>query len=314
MNEDDTRAVVTIDAMYHGPERAAAYLLVEGARAAFVDNNTAHAVPLLLDALDGRGISRDAVEYLIVTHVHLDHAGGTSALAEACPRATIVAHPRGVPHLADPARLTASARRVYGDDAFDALYGRIDPIPRERLRPVDDGERLMLGGRALTLLHTPGHAKHHVCIHDEGTNTVFTGDAFGVAHPALQGGRRPFFLFSCPPTDFDAGQARASIERIVATGAARACVTHYGGHERVGDAGEELRWSVAALESILNDARRRALAGEALFEYCLEEVRRAFLTQLERCGLDTGPANWERIEADWVMNARGLAYYAAKTP
>ena len=177
-------SITTIDCHYlDRPEFAAAYLVADGDEAAFIDNNTNHALPRLLAALADTGLAPEQVRYLIITHVHLDHAGGTSALAGACPNATVLAHPRAFRHVTEPKKLVDSAKSVYGDDEFRRLYGEIQALPAERVRVMEDGERVSLGQRKLEFLHTRGHANHHFCIADSGSGSVFTGDAFGLIYP-----------------------------------------------------------------------------------------------------------------------------------
>ncbi|MCZ7684882.1 MAG: MBL fold metallo-hydrolase [Sandaracinaceae bacterium] len=162
-------SVVTIDCEYMDhPGFAAAYLVLESDRAAFVETNTNRAVPRLLEALRAHGRDVGDVELVVITHVHLDHAGGASSLMEACPHATLLAHPRAARHVIDPSKLIASAREVYGAEAFEAMYGEIRPVPAERVRVMEDGDAVTLGGRTLTFLHTRGHADHHACIVDSG--------------------------------------------------------------------------------------------------------------------------------------------------
>lgn len=168
------RQVITIDCDYLFPQYAASYLLIEGDRAAFIENNTVHAVPRLLSALKQAGLTPEQVEYVVITHVHLDHAGGSAALMQACPGATLLAHPRAARHVKDPSRLIAGARAVYGDARFEALYGKIDPVPAERVREMGDEEILRWRGREWTFLHTRGHANHHFCIYDSALKGVFT--------------------------------------------------------------------------------------------------------------------------------------------
>jgi hypothetical protein len=179
-------ALVTIDCEYVMPQLAASYLREEGGEVAFIEANTTHAVPRLLAALEKAGLAPEAVKYVIVTHVHLDHAGGASALMRACPNATLLAHPRAARHLIDPTRLVASARHVYGEDAFERLYGTIEAIDASRVRALEDGERVTLGTAPLHFLHTRGHANHHFVVHDEAKQVVYTGDAFGLVYPAMQ--------------------------------------------------------------------------------------------------------------------------------
>src|SRR5271154_7178616 len=159
----------------------ASYLIVDGGRAAFVDTGTPRSVPNLLAAPGAPDLDVDQVDYVLLTHVHLDHAGGAGALMASLPRARVVVHPRGAPHLVDPAKLVAATKTVYGEEAYAVQFGDAVPIPAERVVTVQDGEQLVFGARTLEFLYTPGHALHHFCIFDRDTREVFTGDTFGIS-------------------------------------------------------------------------------------------------------------------------------------
>ena len=305
-------SVVTIDCNYLMPKFAAAYLIVEGDRAAFVDNNTSRATPLLMQALDAHGLRPEQVVYAIVTHVHLDHAGGTSALLRECPNAVAVAHPRAGRHLVNPSRLVAAVKSVYGESAFDELYGRIEPVDADRVRTVDDGETLRFGDRTFTFLHTLGHARHHMCIHDSGSNGVFSGDAFGLACPVLQRGSKPFVICSSSPTDFDPVEARRSVARIVATGADRVYMTHFGEMTPVNDAADQILWSIDSMEAIINDAVAAGLKDDELDKFCTERVRASFIEQATNCGFSLTESDWQMLATDVSLNAAGVAYAASR--
>ena len=188
----------TIDCDYLYPRYAAAYLRIAGDEAAFIEANTGHAAPRLLDTLARSALRPEQVRWVIVTHVHLDHAGGASALMRACPNATLLAHPRAVRHLVDPSKLVASATAVYGAERFRELYGNVDPIDAARVRALDDGESVALGDCDLRFVHTRGHANHHFVVHDPALDAVFTGDAFGLSYPALQRAGRFAFPSTSP--------------------------------------------------------------------------------------------------------------------
>jgi glyoxylase-like metal-dependent hydrolase (beta-lactamase superfamily II) len=219
--------LVTIDCDYFGPSIAAAYLRIQGDEVAFVETNTNFAVPKLLAALEAEKLSPKQVRYIIVTHVHLDHAGGASLLAKTCPDATVLAHPRAARHLIDPSKLVASARAVYGAETFDALYGTIESIDAARVRSLDDGAEVPFGQTSFRFIHTRGHANHHFIVHDPARQSVFTGDTFGLSYPRLQRGK-PFVFPSTSPTDFDAPAAHASIDIVKNLGVERAALTHFG--------------------------------------------------------------------------------------
>src|SRR6187549_1695627 len=202
--------ITAVDTEYVRPQMDASHVVVAGPRAAIVDTGPNTAVPLILAALAELGIERDAVEYLFLTHVHLDHAGGAGALMRELPRATAVVHPRGAPHMIDPSKLIAGTRAVYGDELYSRLYGEILPIAPERLVIAQDGQRFDLGGRTFECVHTPGHALHHQAIVDHGAVSIFTGDTFGLSY-----------------REFDTAQLKASIVRLMQFRPRRLYLTHY---------------------------------------------------------------------------------------
>jgi len=301
--------LVTIDSEYTAPGVAACYLRVQNGEAAFVETNTAHAVPRLLAALEAEALRPEDVRWVVVTHVHLDHAGGASALMRACPNATLVAHPRAARHLVDPSRLVASAQAVYGPDRFAQLYGTIDPIPAARVRAVDDGETLDLGGAPLRFLHTRGHANHHFVVHDPARETVYTGDAFGIAYPQVQRAGR-FVFATTSPTDFDAPAARASVDRIVGLGTPTACPTHFGEIDRIDVAAAQLRWWIDRSERLLEEAI--ALPPAEADTHLREGVRALMEEAARRVGLHLDESDRKLLALDVELNAQGLAFVAAK--
>jgi glyoxylase-like metal-dependent hydrolase (beta-lactamase superfamily II) len=207
--------ITAVDAEYLYPGHAAAHLIADGGRAAFVDVGTNSSVAYLLAALDELGIARAAVDYLLLTHVHLDHAGGAGTLMRELPNARALLHPRGVPHMIDPTKLIAGSQAVYGEEHFRRMYGELLPIAPERVRAVADGERIVLGGRALELIHTPGHAQHHYVVVDSAHASIFSGDTFGISYRALDTDRGAFITPSTVPTQFDPQQHIASIDRML---------------------------------------------------------------------------------------------------
>ncbi len=304
------RRIVTIDCLYGGPEQAAAYLLMAGDEAAFVDNNTAHAVPLLLRALRDHGYRPEQVRYVIITHVHLDHAGGTSALLEACPRATVLAHPRAAKHVIDPSRLIASARQVYGEGEFARLYGEIHPIDVARVVAVEHEARHELGGEHLRFFHTRGHANHHFCIEDAAAGAVFTGDAFGLRYPALQ--QAGLFVFpSTSPTDFDGPEAKKSVDAILACGLT-AYPTHFGAVHETQRAAEQLKALLDFSEALMQEAARSGLPDPELTGFCKERLRPELERSAARVGLTLGADEWRLLQLDLDLNAQGLAHAAQK--
>ena len=217
-----------IDTGFHRPQFDAAYLIVENGRGAFVDSGTSHSVGNLLRALERAGLNPPDVDWLILTHVHLDHAGGAGALLQHLPNADVVIHPRGAPHMIDPARLIAGATAVYGEDEMERSYGRIVPIPEARVVIAGDEHVVDLAGRALLCLDTPGHAAHHLCVWDARSQSVFTGDTFGISYRELDGPEGLFILPTTTPVQFDPEALKASIRRLLSYQPEAAYITHFG--------------------------------------------------------------------------------------
>src|SRR6516225_6064227 len=242
--------ITAIDVEYLYPGHAAAHLIVDGGRAAFVDVGTNSSVPYLLAALDELGIARAAVDYLLLTHVHLDHAGGAGVLMQELPNARAVLHPRGAPHMTDPTRLIAGAEAVYGAERFRRMYGQLVPIPAARVRVIADGERVTLGGRTLEFIHTPGHAQHHYVVVDAAHASIFSGDTFGISYRALDTDKGAFITPSTVPTQFDPEQHIASIDRMLAYRPESIYLMHFSRVTDVPRLGISLKAQIAELARI----------------------------------------------------------------
>ena len=253
----DLHGIHTIDTAFVRPQFDAAYLVVERGRGAFIDCGTNHAVPRLLAALDEAGLSPAAVDWLILTHVHLDHAGGAGELIARLPNARLLVHPRGARHMIDPAQLWAGASAVYGEAVMEQTYGRLRPIAAERLVEAADGQVVELAGRALRCLDTPGHARHHLCVFDARANVCFTGDTFGLSYREFDGAHGPFILPTTSPVQFDPVALHASIDRLLALRPAAMYLTHYGRVEDVARLAADLHAQIDAMVALA-----RAAAGQ----------------------------------------------------
>jgi len=219
--------IVAVDTEYERPLHDASHLIVEGGRAAFVDTGVNRSVPLLLNALEQRDLEPGDVDWVFVTHVHLDHAGGAGSLMQRLPNASAVLHPRGAPHMIDPARLVAGTEAVYGRERARELYGEIVPIPAGRIAVADDGQRFDLNGRELQTLYTEGHARHHYVLSDPASRGVFTGDSFGVSYREHDTARGETVFPTTTPVHFDPDAAHAAVDRIMGLGPERLYLTHY---------------------------------------------------------------------------------------
>jgi glyoxylase-like metal-dependent hydrolase (beta-lactamase superfamily II) len=295
--------ICAIDAEYLYSGHAAAHLIVDSGSAAFVDVGTNDSVPYLLAALDELGIARESVDYLLLTHVHLDHAGGAGRLMRELPAARAVLHPRGAPHMIDPSRLIAGSKVVYGEARFEKLYGELVPIPPERVRIAADGERLTLGKRTLELIHTPGHAMHHYAVVDAAHASIFSGDTFGISYPPLATPRGSFITPSTVPTQFDPEQHLASIDRMLSYRPESMYLMHFSRVTGVPRLAELLKAQIRELAAI---ARRHAHAADRaaairadMLALWIELARREGST-LDEAALGRA------LEGDLELNTQGL--------
>ena len=231
-----------IDVKMHGLDAITGSFLVTGERTALVETGPKTGVDHVFAGLDAAGI--DSLDYIVVTHIHLDHAGAAGTLAAKFPSATVFVHEVGAPHLADPSKLWSSASRIYGDD-MERLWGGIDPIPAERIQVIEDGGKIDLGGRSLQAIETPGHAYHHHAFLDDATGIVFTGDALGVRLPDT-GVVRP----ATPPPEFHLEKAIGSVRRIQEVRPTALWLTHFGSHEKGVNAGSVDDTCHASIESL----------------------------------------------------------------
>jgi glyoxylase-like metal-dependent hydrolase (beta-lactamase superfamily II) len=219
--------IFAVDAEYLYPGHAAVHIIRHNGRAAFVDTGTNHSVPYLLAALEELEIAREAVDYVFLTHVHMDHAGGAGLLARELPKAQVLVHPRGAAHMLDPSKVVAASQAVYGEELFRQLYGEVLPIAPERLVSVQDSYRCELAGREFELIHTPGHALHHYAVVDGEHACIFAGDTFGISYRALDTEQGPFILPTTSPSQFDPEQLISSIDRLMSYAPDSVYLMHY---------------------------------------------------------------------------------------
>ncbi len=304
--------IVTIDCNYVLPQVAAAYLLRAGDKACFIDNNTNYAVPALLAALKENNYKPEDVSHIIITHVHLDHAGATGLLLSHCPNAVVVAHPRAAPHVIDPTRLVESACSVYGAEKFHKLYGEILPVPESRVYIPADGEVMHIGDRDLEFIYTRGHANHHFVILDKKSQSIFTGDSFGIAYPLLQHGSHAFLFPSTSPTDFDAAEARISYDKILATGAARAYPTHFGAWTDMAGGHRMLTTALDEIEAIFTPLRDGELTGDDAYKFAFAGFQKFFNRELTERGIHLSKEEQGILGMDIDLNAQGIAFAAQR--
>ena len=295
-----------IDTGFHRAMFDASYLIVERGRAAFVDTGTNDSVPRLLAALEAAGVPREAVDYVIATHVHLDHAGGVGLLMRHLPTARLVVHPHGAAHLIDPRRLMNSAGTVYGFDEVARTYGEVVGVPAQRVLRSPDGMTLDFAGRPLKFLDTPGHARHHHCIWDERSRGWFTGDAFGLSYREFDTANGAWLMPTTTPVQFEPEALRRSVARLLAYQPESMYLTHYG---RVGDVprlGELLLDQVDAMvgfaTSLPNDGARHSALVHGFGAIYLKRLR-------EHGCLLPDDRIAELLALDCELNAQGMAVW-----
>jgi glyoxylase-like metal-dependent hydrolase (beta-lactamase superfamily II) len=270
--KDIGHGVSCIDAQYIRPGLASCYLIEQNGHAAFIDVGTNYTVPLLLELLEEKNIPIENVDYVIPTHVHLDHAGGAGSLMQHAPNAQLIIHPRGARHMIDPSRLQAGASAVYGKVEFKKHYGDLIAIDEQRVTSADDGFSLNFQGRELKFLDTPGHAKHHFCIVDKQSNGIFTGDTFGVAYPELTANNQPFIFPPSSPVDFDPQDWLVSIDKLIATGCNRAYLTHFNKVDNLEPLAATLRKRIKLFAEFALQAPNRDSLHSLIKSYLIEQA------------------------------------------
>ncbi len=308
---DYPHAVTAIDADLVRPRMASIHLLQSGDRLALVDTGTSHSLPSVMAAIEARGLTVEHVEWVVLTHIHLDHAGGAGALMRALPNARLLVHPRGARHMVDPSRLVASATSVYGEDTMRETYGDIIPIPAERVVESHDGMQVDFGDRRWTLFDTPGHARHHHAIHDSASQGIFTGDTFGLAYPDLTVEGRPFVIPTTTPVQFEPEAMRESVERMAALRPECLYLTHFGRVDNVPALKVDLLRRLDAHVRIGREASRFDTA-EDRYRAVAEDLRGYLLRELESHG-NTLAENeaLALLEMDIDLNAQGIVHWLA---
>jgi len=299
--------IYSIDSNYVRPKLAAIHLIVENSRVALVDTGSNDSLPLALEALAKLGIPATNVDYVILTHIHLDHAGGAGAMMRTFRDARLVVHPRGARHMADPTRLIEGAAAVYGADEVRRLYGEVLPIDSERITAATHGLRIDLAGRGLLCLDTPGHARHHIAIVDERTGHIFTGDIFGLSYQELDTDGRQFIFPTTTPIQFDPEAMHASIDLLLGYQPQALYLTHFSQLRDVHAQGVKLHRLVDAHVEIARrekntGADRHARIRAGLSHLLLEETARFGCRLAEREILAI-------FAGDLELNAQGLGVW-----
>lgn len=301
---DYGNGIFAFDSGYLRPLLAAVHLVVERGRVALIDTGTNRTLDRTLTVLKRLGLGPEAVDYVILSHIHLDHAGGAGAMMQAFPQARLVVHPRGVRHMVEPSQLVAGVTEVYGAAYVAEMYGEILAIPAGRIVEARHETVIDLAGRSLLCLDTPGHARHHIVVVDRKTGGAFTGDLFGLSYPIMDVGARQFLFPTTTPTQFDPEAMRRSLVLLRQYRPPVLYLTHYGqlrepeAQERV-LLGQIDRFSELALRHADDGAERHARIKADLTRYLMDAAAR-FGCPLPQAEL----LDW--WEPDLELNTQGL--------
>jgi glyoxylase-like metal-dependent hydrolase (beta-lactamase superfamily II) len=298
--------IVAIDSGMFRPQMAACYLVETDEAVALIEVGNNASAGRILHVLESRGRKTDEISHVIVTHVHLDHAGGAGELMQHLPDASLVVHPRGARHLIDPSRLEASARAVYGDEEFDALYGTLIPVPVERVIIMGDGDSLCVGKRPLLFIDSPGHARHHFCIWDEVTSGWFTGDAFGISYRDLDSEDGHFIFPTTTPIQFDPPALIASIDRMMQRSPRNMYLTHFGRIQDTQRLAVKMKAAVEQFaqfaESHREDENRTQRIECKMMDWLLDGIRQHGVTLPE-------DRLRELLQSDVILNTQGIEFW-----
>ena len=300
--------IKVIDSGYYSKDFASIYILRQVNKVAIIETGNNFSVSNIQKALEKDGLSFSDVAYVIPTHVHLDHAGGAGQLMKQCKDAKLIVHPRGARHMIDPQKLIAGATAVYGEKKFKELYGDIIPIEANRVIEAEDNFLLDFEGRELKFIHTPGHAKHHFCIWDKQTGTMFTGDTFGISYRDLDKDGEVYIFPSTSPVQFDPKALVESINKIMEYNPHRVCLTHFSAIKPSKQVVEQL---IDGIKFVSNLAKKYATHNDAEL-IIREKMMEYFLKGLSKIGVADLNFCRERLELDVKINTQGLIYWQQK--
>ena len=297
--------ISVIDSEYYSKDFAAIYLLKQKNKVIIIETGTNYSVPHVKQALSQVGLSFSDVSYVIPTHVHLDHAGGAGLLMMQCQNAALVVHPRGARHLIDPSKLVAGAKAVYGENKFKEYYGEIFPIDANRVIQADDNFILDFDGRELRFIDTPGHARHHFCIWDKATKSMFTGDTFGISYRDLDHQDELYILPSTSPVQFDPEALIQSINRIMEFKPERVCLTHFSAIKPTKKATNKLIESIHFVSNLAIKYADKNDSESIIYKKMMDY----FLEGLNEIGFQNNDYAKDRLSLDVLINTQGLIYW-----
>ncbi|WPE18293.1 MBL fold metallo-hydrolase [Candidatus Thioglobus autotrophicus] len=302
--------ITCIDTEHMRQDFVAAYLIEHNGRAAFVDTGCHLSVPALLATLKEKNISTDTVDYIILTHIHLDHAGGAGELIRHLPNAKVYVHERGAQHLIDPSKLRAGVIGVYGELFFKQFLGDLIPIAADKVIIAKDGDSLDLGGRLLKFIDTPGHARHHLCIWDELSQGIFSGDTLGVSYREFDTEQGVLIFPPTTPVQFDPEAWINTVNHLMTLQPKMAYLTHFNQIEFTKKSADMLIQHINGFVKIAKKSadqpNRHQVIKKALLDYLLEIASKHGVTLDESQQI-------KLFKGDLEICAQGLGVWLDKT-
>ena len=301
---DFGHGIYGIDSGYFREEFDAVHLIVENGRIAVVDTSTNHTVPRILDSIKALGLSPEHVDWILLSHVHLDHAGGAGLLAQHCPNATVTVHPRGKRHMVDPSKLWVAVCEVYGTEMAQREYGSLVPIAEDRLMETPEGTQVLLAGRTIEFWDSPGHAKHHVYIRDLKTNGFFTGDTFGISYRDFDTEKGAYCFVTTSPSQFTPEDFKRSVRRLMAAKPQFVYLTHYA---RLGDVARHGQILLEQTDEYVEIALRHRHASSDRAAAIRQDLQAVMLRDLRGHGVTlTDTQCLDVLDLDLKLNSDGL--------
>lgn len=313
-HQDLGDGITCIDTGYDRPMLAACYMIESDGQLAFVDTGTSHTLARALEIIQEKGYTPEQVSYVIPTHVHLDHAGGAGAMMDAFTNAKLVIHPRGARHMIDPSKLIAGVKAVYGEAGYQKHFGELLPIAAERVIEAGDDFEIDMNGRAFRFIDSPGHARHHFCVHDIQSNGIFTGDTFGLSYREFDVEDKPFIFATTTPVQFDPDAWYQTLDRLMALKPKNFYLTHFNAIPATEALEQKLRQSIKAFVDIAATAEASTAKASAssnnLHEEIMKLMEENLISGLRAHGCQLSDEQCKEILAgDIDLNAQGLEFW-----
>lgn len=312
--EKVTENIYLTDTLYLGRDKfAASYFIEDNGEIAIIETNTNHAVPAILKAVKESGFELSQIKYVVLTHIHLDHAGGTGLIMKELPEAELIVHPRGARHMISPEKLIESVKSVYGEEEYKKLYGDIIGVPGDRVKSISGGESIYIGNKKLTMIDAPGHAKHHNIVYDESSGSIFSGDAFGIGYPGFRYKKGDLIFPSTSPVQFEPETAIQTYRMITELEPERILLTHFGSIENIKEIQSQLINWIEYIDECSNRRFSEGYRSDELSNILTDDIWIKFdeeIIKLRGESLSNEEKEFLFLDAD--LNGKGAAVYITR--